>query len=92
MPKNQITGYPTSKDYCLLIDLARKQQVICLVENGQSVARTLYLANDLEEIFSIGVPGTGYVYACGADDFITQCHRFNIEFLIPEGECPPPTP
>jgi len=89
-----ITGYATSKDYCALAALARQQSIVCEVDyrvdqqdvTTRDVARTLYRECNGEELFEIGARGTGYVHAAGEEEFIRQCERMNVSFLVPTTE------
>lgn len=88
---HDITGYAASKDYRALAELARQQSVVCEVDYRidpkddatRDVARTLYREHNGEELFEIGARGTGYIQALGEAEFVRQCERINVSFLVP---------
>ena len=79
-----IDGYPTSTDYTKLYDLAQEQSIICLApyrgfEGCIDVARTIVTLPFL----SISARGISYVHADNKDDFIEQCVKAKVRFIIP---------
>ena len=87
-----IIGYEKSTDYKLLVELARKQSVVCIADyhgryDYRDVAQTVwYEYRNGEEVFAINARGIDYVHVIGVDDFIDQCVKQNIEFLLPTKE------
>lgn len=92
----EITGYETSRDYKLLVELMKKSSVICIVDYTASntiipalrdIAHTIYYANEngSDCWLSIDARGLGYVTAWNEDLFIDRCKDANVEFLIPNG-------
>lgn len=92
----EITGYETSRDYKLLVELMKKSSVICIVDYTagntiipavRRIANTAYTADDdgNDCWWSISTIGICYVVAWGEDMFIDRCKDANVEFLIPNG-------
>lgn len=93
-PALQLGNYRTSKDYRRLANLAKQCSVICIVDYNirpdgdmvfRDVASTQYRRYDDEaaEIFQISARGSCYAYAFSEDEFIKQCERMNVEFIVP---------
>lgn len=88
-----LAAYAGSKNYRSLLDLARKQSVICIVDSElgkadtiRDVARTIYTFKqgaETEEIFTVSARGVCYIYAFGEDDFVQWCEKLNLEYIAP---------
>ena len=88
-----ITGYKTSRDYERLIELARTQSVVCIVDYAmqgdepiRDVAQTLWFGVGLyREAPDISCRGHGYIYGgTTKESFIAQCQRAHVEFIEPQ--------
>jgi hypothetical protein len=87
-----ITGYGTSKDYKALFKIVRSQSIICLVDFdshagsvggghcSRDVARSIYTDDGL---IQISARGTCYVWAKDVDDFVQQCEKQQLEWVVP---------
>ena len=73
---NKITGYVTSRDYNQLWELAENQSIVCLSSHG--VGQTIEDDGYREIIFRVTE-----VFAWKIDDFVEQCKRLKIEFIVP---------
>lgn len=81
-------NYRLSTDYHLLAKLARSDAIICALDYSdgcRDVAHTLYspASHNEPELFQVSARGHGYIYAHGDGEFIKQCARANLGFLIP---------
>ena len=82
MVTRTIENYELSQDYGLLYDLALKSSIVCVADYSdcRDVAQTI--ANDHGYVH---ISCRGVCYADGVDrkDFIAQCKRANIAFILP---------
>ena len=84
----EITGYATSKDYEALFKAVRSQSIVCIVNfgspdgkyNSMDVAHSIYTDDGL---IQISCRGTCYVWAKDLDDFVRQCEREAVEWIVP---------
>lgn len=87
---SNLIGYKTSRDYKRLVELMKKQSIICIVDfssvNGKTsrnIAQTLFVQYEKHNDYTIGIRGLSYVWAVEEQAFIAACARFNIEFIEP---------
>jgi len=94
MSFRDITGYNTSRDYERLIELARTQSIICIVDYESAVpglkairdvARTTWMCRD-NAAPDVSARGIGYIDGFTRNGFIGQCWRSNLEFIEPDLE------
>lgn len=87
-PSLQLGSYRTSKDYQRLARLAKHCSIICIVDykagpDGDMVIRDVAQTLCHSETIQISARGICYVYSFGAHDFVKQCERLNVEFIVP---------
>ena len=92
MSLRDITGYETSRDYERLIELARTQSIICIVDyescDGRpirDIAHTIWPCQD-NAAPDVSARGIGYIDGFTRNGFIGQCWRSNLEFIEPDLE------
>lgn len=76
-------GYQFSKDYARLFELAKTQDVICIVKYGNHrvVSQTEYAPeSDCMSVFSAGHV---YIPFCNKFHFIKYCKKVNLSYLVP---------
>ncbi|RJP48775.1 MAG: hypothetical protein C4586_08670 [Anaerolineaceae bacterium] len=88
-----ITDYSMSEDYELLWDLAQKQSVVCEVDYDsrnndpskpiRDIAATRSHKHRDEIVVEVEVRGYGYIYATDKEDFLMQCRRSRLKFILP---------
>lgn len=78
-------GYKASRDYEALYDAAQKQSVVCFVDYHEcrDVACTLVRRNSYGTETEIGARGLTYIAGMSRDEFVMQCRRYNVEFILP---------
>ena len=76
-----ISGYVTSKDYQKLAALMTTQSVVCICRYNQcrDVCQSLYNGTT----WMLNARGIGYVCAFDEQDFIQQCDKYEVEWLVP---------
>ena len=93
----EITGYPTSTDYEALWELAQRQSVVCLVGYRMDynphlldVAQTIAVPDDSGNKFAVDIAcrGISYVQGFGKKDFIEQCQKAKVQWLVPQDATP----
>lgn len=80
-----LPDYKGSKDYARLVELAKKQSVICIVTvNGcRDVAKTLCSVDSGAEEWQVGARGIPYICAFTEASFIEKCEAVQLEFIEP---------
>ena len=93
-----IANYVFSRDYGLLLKMAKHNSLVCFVdmEHGKEgtprdVARTTYSPDWVPEIVQVGSRGITHVWAESMEDFIVGCEACNLEWLVPPTTNPLPT-
>jgi hypothetical protein len=80
-----IIGYATSREYVKLAELMQRQSVVCIVVHHtcRDVAHTFY--DGSTDLYPFAIRARGIEYVCGRDaaDFIDQCTRAEVEWLVP---------
>jgi hypothetical protein len=78
-------GYETSRDHDALYDAAQKQSVVCFVDYHEcrDVACTLVRRNSYGTETELGVRGMTYIAGMNREEFVMQCRRHNVEFILP---------
>lgn len=92
--------YKTSKDYELLFELQKTQRIVCFVDvkdfknlneyRLQDICQTQVRTN--KEVVEICTRGIAYISAFAfkkmslKDDFISQCEKQNLEFIVPNNK------
>lgn len=87
-----ILGYPTSRDYARLWELAQTQSVVCAVDydtDCRDIAHTIcrQYANCI--VVSVSARGICYLEGDsrdGIEKFVTRCERANLEWIVPDAE------
>jgi hypothetical protein len=85
-----ITGYPTSQDYELLAFLMQRQSLLCIVDyhagdtSCRDVGKTLWSPDGATGVWQLSARGIGYIYAFSRQQFIAECAKAHVEFLIPK--------
>jgi len=81
-----VIGYPMSRDYRRLAELARITSVICVVDNDdmRDLAHTLYYGRGEEGAWYVSVRGTCYIHASDPGKFIERCVKVNLTFVEPD--------
>ena len=81
--------YPTSKDYSLLWELTKTKRIICIVDydkpfgDGYQMRDIAHSSVEIyEETRDIGARGISYIYALNKKEFLLQCAKKNLEFLL----------
>lgn len=79
----EIAGYQTSKDYKRLWEIAIKQSVLCVCDYHEcrDSAQTIY---DSAGVLFVSARGVSYICAKSVNEFIEQCQKINLEWVIPE--------
>lgn len=83
---DKVTGYETSRDYELLARLMQSQSIVCIVDydDCRDIAKTFFQETKLGgETWQVSVRGLCYIYVWNKDNFIKQCARINLEFIVP---------
>lgn len=88
-PSFAITGYPVSRDYDLLAFLMQRQSLLCIVDYGKDggirdVGKTLWSADRSGGVWQLSARGIGYIYAFSREEFIAECAKANVEFIVPK--------
>jgi hypothetical protein len=78
-----IKGYPTSRDYAKLWELAQKQSVVCVVDFGKDCRD---VAQTITNACYTHVSARGICYTDGdtVEKFTAGCARVNLEWLVPD--------
>lgn len=74
--------YKTCTNYNILFELVKTQRVVCFVKQYNVFdvcANTPSNCNDID----IGARGISYIYADNKEDFIKQCEKCKLEFIMP---------
>jgi hypothetical protein len=83
-----ITGYKTSKDYTRLAELMKTRSIVCFVDyfkDCRDAASTQMLQRRCGDYtFQVSARGTAYIYAPSLAEFIAQCTRLNLEWIVPD--------
>ncbi len=81
----EIKGYSKSRDYALLAKLMREQSVICMVDDGyfHDIACTRF-SNGKNTLFEIWSLWKTYVCEYDEQEFIEECTKCNVEFILPD--------
>jgi hypothetical protein len=84
-----LANYQTSRDYYQLWYLAQKAAIVCIVDNreGDSSDRRVVVTSNLVTprriATQVGNFGILWCSAGFSDEFITQCERWNLEWIVP---------
>jgi hypothetical protein len=78
-------GYNVSRDYAALYEMAQSQSVVCFVDYHEcrDVACTLVRRNSYGTETEIGARGLTYIGGTSREEFVMQCRRHNVEFILP---------
>jgi len=78
-------GYSVSRDHDDLYDMAQSQSVVCFVDyhDCRDVACTLVRRSSYGTETEIGARGLTYIAGMSREEFVTQCRRYNVEFILP---------
>jgi len=85
-------GYSVSRDHDALYDMAQSKSVVCFVDYHEcrDVACTLVRRNSYGTETEIGARGLTYIAGMSQQEFVMQCRRYNVEFILPNAEvCQP---
>lgn len=90
-------GYSVSRDHDALYDMAQSKSLVCFVDYHEcrDVACTLVRRNSYGTETEIGARGLTYIAGKSREEFVMQCRRYNVEFILPNAPAmaaPPPTP
>jgi hypothetical protein len=83
-------NYKTSRDYARLVELMKRQSVICIIP-WDGACQTAFDPYDLRFRFSIRAGVARVVSAFAESDFIAQCKAANVEFIEPDLDANNPT-
>jgi hypothetical protein len=78
-------GYNVSRDHDALYDMAQSKSVVCFVDYHEcrDVACTLVRRNSYGTETEIGARGLTYIAGMSREEFVMQCRRYNVEFILP---------
>ena len=83
-------GYEFSSDYEQLWELAQRQSVACVVSfSGRLISGAPYDSRDICQTIrtpgslSVSVKGCTYISASKLKDFVAQCERCKLEWIVP---------
>jgi hypothetical protein len=80
--------YQTSTDYELLYELAQRESIICIVDylfDEETVCRDVAKTNCFDGITVASSRGVTYLDAGSEKEFVSQCRRWNVEWIVPRG-------
>ena len=85
-----ISGYPVSKDYAELFNLAKKQSVVCVVDYSTITGPESRTKRDVAQTISfegqvnICARGISYIAATSdPEEFTSYCEEINLEWIVP---------
>ena len=82
----KIRGYKTSKDYKKLFELAQKQSIVCICNYSKNCRDVAHTLAERDNTLSVSARGTSYITGFGLDDFVEQCEKYELEWIIPNKE------
>ncbi len=85
-------NYDTSKDYEKLWELMKTQRILCMIDYGEMYKDDKYQLRDVcqtpaverDRYFTdISCRGYSYISARNKEEFIEQCTKGNLEYIVP---------
>lgn len=79
-----IKQYNRSRDYKLLVELVKEQNIACEVSYGKCLRTTAWVKKSpYSGELAIRAYGVSYITANTDDEFMHKCWEANVEFIIP---------
>ena len=73
-------GYASSRDYEYLYEAAKKTSIVCIVDSFE--CRDICATSFHGDCHQVNARGIGYIYASSKEEFLEQCQKLNLEFLL----------